>query len=165
MNATPVAEPATAQGRLGEWTANLVRLGRQSFVIAVSEPTRIGLVIEAAPYRTLTERFLGDLSLLLFDLGVAGDLIEDELLRMRPVEVATSNSKSVLGTINEFALHIEWAFRDGSAVTARGMTRHLSKMIVCKPANVGFPANRVREAFGLPLLQHVFSKHLTDPVL
>ena len=41
MKARPVANPAQATNKLGEWTANLIRVGRIQLVLAVSEPTRL----------------------------------------------------------------------------------------------------------------------------
>ena len=57
MKAKPEADPAPASNRLGEWTANLVRMSRIQLVEAVSEPTRLGVVIDAAPYPSIPERF------------------------------------------------------------------------------------------------------------
>jgi len=56
MRAPPVANRAPATNKLGEWTANLVRVSRIQLVIAVSEPTRFGVVIDAAPYAAIPFR-------------------------------------------------------------------------------------------------------------
>ncbi len=46
------------------------------------------------------------------------------------------------------------ALRYGDAHSAAALTRGLARTVILRPKNVGFPADRVREAFGLaPLNQ------------
>lgn len=54
MKEAPETDPAPADNRLGEWTATLVRVGRIQLVLAVSEPIRFAVAIDAAPYTCWT---------------------------------------------------------------------------------------------------------------
>ncbi len=150
MKARPVAEPAPATNRLGEWTANLVRVERIQRVLAVSEPTRFAVVLDAAPYATVPERFSQALFKALLHLDIPADMAATEAEAVRPMELAKTSSKSVLGTLNQFALDIESAMWQDRAHSAGELTRLLADVVVIQPKHIGFPADRVREAFGLP---------------
>lgn len=152
MKATAVANPAPASNRLGDWTANLVRVSRIQLVLAVSEPTRLGVVIDAAPYAQMPERFALALFDVLLHLDIPADMAAAEAYSLRHMELAASNSRSVLGTLNQFAFQIENDLGHGQASSARELTRQLSDIVVISPKHIGFPADRVREAFGLPLI-------------
>jgi hypothetical protein len=150
MKARPVADPAPASNKLGEWTATLVRVSRIQLVLAVSEPTRFAVAIDAAPYATIAERFSQALFKALLDLGITADMAATEAEAIKPIQLAKSNSRSVLGTLNQFAWQAECAIYSRDACSAVGLTRDLARMIVLKPKGIDFPADRVREAFGLP---------------
>lgn len=149
MKARPVVAPAPAKNRLGEWTANLIRVSRVQLVLAVSEPTRMGLVIDAAPYALIPERFGQALFKALLYLDIPADMAAEEAESMRGMELAVSSSRSVLGTLTQYAYQIESDLWHGKACSAHDLTCHLAEMVVIKPKDVGFPADRVREAFGL----------------
>lgn len=102
MKARPVPEPAQPTGCLGEWTANLIRVSRIQLVLAVSEPTRLGMVIDAAPYALIPERFSQALFKALLYLDIPPELAAEEAETMRDMELAASNSRSVLVTLNQF---------------------------------------------------------------
>ena len=150
MKQVPETDLAPASNRLGEWTATLVRIGRIQLVLAVSEPTRFAVAIDAAPYATAPQRFAGALLTALLDLGIPSELALAEIDAMLPLRVAASNSRSVLGSLNQFAWQADCAIYSGEVVSAREVTRDLARIIVLKPKGIDFPADRVWEAFGLP---------------
>lgn len=150
MKATPVGEPQPARNRLGDWTANLVRVSRIQLVIAVSEPTRLGVVMDAAPYAAVPERFQHALFHALLHIGIPAELAAEEA--SASLELAASNSRSVLGTLNQFAEQVACDLYYGQACSAMQLTQRLSETVVLKPKHINFPADRVREVFGLPLL-------------
>jgi hypothetical protein len=65
---------------------------RIQLVLAVSEPTRFGVVIDSAPYKTIPERSPYALFHSLLGLDIPPDLAAEEVRAMLPMEVATSNS-------------------------------------------------------------------------
>lgn len=154
MKATPAPHPQPAGGRLGEWTANLIRISRMQLVVATSEPTRFGVVIDAAPYATLLKRFEHALFQALLHIEVPRDMAAAEVQACNPLEVSASNSRSVLGTLNWYAADIETAVRYRKASSAEALTRRLAKAVMFQPKHIGFPVDRVRELFDLPPLDH-----------
>lgn len=151
MRAKPIASPMPPRNRLGDWTANLIRVGRIQLVLAVSEPTRFGVVIDAAPYATIPFRLTQRIFKALLFIDVPADLAATEAEAMTPLQIATTNSKSVLGTINQFAFEVECDLHYGQANSAAGLTQRLSDTIVASPKGIGHPGDRVRERFGLLL--------------
>lgn len=150
MKVAPTTDPAPARNRLGEWTANLVRVSRIQLVVAVNDATRFGVVVDAAPYAHIPFRLTERIFKALLSIGVPADRAAEEAEAMRPIEFAASNSKSVLGTLNQYALDIDSGLRHGQAHSAAELTARLADNVVLKPSHIGFPADRVREAFGLP---------------
>lgn len=152
MKAAPAAQPAPTRNRLGEWTANLIRFSRIQLVVAVNDATRFGVVIDAAPYAQIPLRLTERIFKALLSIGIPADLAAEEAEAMRPLEFAASNSKSVLGTLNQYAVDVDCGLSYGCGHSATELSARLADNIVLKPAHIGFPADRVREAFGLPPL-------------
>ncbi|GAP65097.1 hypothetical protein MBSD_n0386 [Mizugakiibacter sediminis] len=152
MKARPEPRPRPAGNRLGEWTANLIRVSRIQLVIAVNEPTRLGVVLDAAPYAAIPERFGHALFQALIEIGIHPDAAAEEVEAMWPMEIAASSSRSVLGTLNQYAVEVDCDLRYRKANSAAGLTRRLAETIVLSPKDIVFPADRAREAFGLPPL-------------
>jgi hypothetical protein len=153
MKARLVANPAPATNKLGEWTANLIRIGRVQLALAVSEPTRLGIVIDAAPYATIPFRLQHSIFKTLLWIGVPGDLAASDAEAMAPIEIAATNSRSVLGTLNQFTFQIEGDIEYADARSAVELTQRLADTIVLKPKEIGHPADRVRAVFGLPPIE------------
>lgn len=72
MKVAPSAPPTSGANRLGDWSLNLLHL-RPKLVVAVSEHDRLGLVLEAAPYATLPQRFPVAVLAQLLAIGVSPD--------------------------------------------------------------------------------------------
>jgi len=115
----------------------------------VSEPTRFAVVIKAVPYVTVPPRFCHALSAALLDLGVDPTQAAAEVAAMQPLQLASSNSKSMLSAINHFTHDVRWDLSHGNASSAAELTRRLGGRFVSSPAYVEFPGDRVREVFGL----------------
>lgn len=71
------------RSRLGPWTATLIRVSRLQLVVVMSEPTRLAVVLDAAPYRDVPRRFVLALAAALDALEVPEPLIVNELSCLR----------------------------------------------------------------------------------
>ena len=145
-----VANPPPPTNRLGEWTANLVRYGRKTYVLAVNERTRLGLVVDAAPYTTMPIRFSERLFKSLLALGLEHDQAAAEAECSRPTAFAKTNSSSVLATLTRYYFDLEALVYHDGPQSAAVLSERLLDQIVIDPKHIGRPADRVREAFGLP---------------
>lgn len=78
-----------------------------------------------------------------------------EAVATEPSAIAASNSRSVLATINQYSLSVDARlYAPGPAASYEELNALLANEIVLKPEHIRVPADRVREAFGLPLLRH-----------
>ncbi|MES1936769.1 DUF6933 domain-containing protein [Salinisphaera hydrothermalis] len=135
------------ENRLGDWTANVVRHGRKPFVIAVAEHSRLALLLPAAPYATLLERFLEGLPYLLRYLYVPETQIEAEMAAMTPLHVARTNSRSVLASINQYNFMIS-CYLEGESWTTVDLMKRMAEEI-SKPNDYQPVGDAVRARFGL----------------
>jgi hypothetical protein len=139
-------------------------VGRIQLVLALSEPTRFAVAIDAAPYAMAPQRFAVALLAALLDLEIPAELAVAEIEAMLPLQVAASNSRSVLGSLNQYAWQADCAIFSREAISALEVTRDLAHMIVLKPKGIDFPADRVREAFGLrPIDRRVHWDQIPPP--
>lgn len=150
LKARPIPVPAAPGNRLGEWTANLIRIGRIQLVLAVNERTRLGVAIDAAPYKDVPQRLAFAIRRSLMELGIPEAEAGDEVMSMQPLEICASNSRSVLSTITRYAWDVEVWLHYGDVNSSHTISRRLLDEIVVEPRHIGCPADRVREAFGLP---------------
>ena len=106
MKVTPSALPAPGANRLGDWSLNLLHT-RPKLVVAISEHDRLGLVLEAAPYTTLPQRFLDAVLAQLLAIGVPPDAARRECDAMQPlVFTATTpypNRLSLQANLKDYA--------------------------------------------------------------
>ena len=94
---------ADSDTALGDWYVNRVFVGRQPLLLLVSELSLLAVVVPARDARTLPLRLRELVGARLERLGVRRKVLASELLAMGEVVVAKTNSRSVLGTMNDFA--------------------------------------------------------------
>ena len=108
----PVVNPST---KLGNWFAKPL-FWRPQYALFVSESTFLPVFAPLAPAFRLAMRFPDDLAETLRAHGVSEAFIADELAAMDDVAVSKTDSRQVVGVLNEFAfvanrmreLHPEW---------------------------------------------------------
>ena len=93
--------------RLGDWYAKDITLGRRRLVLCVNELSRLAVVLDAAPYASIPERLPAAVGALLEGIVPSREAIERELAAMQMISIAKTNSRSVLGSLNEY----EWMLR------------------------------------------------------
>src|ERR1039458_1858747 len=86
MKIKPSVPAAPGANRLGDWSLNLLHT-RPKQVVAVSEHDRLGLILEAAPYATLPQRFLDAVFMQLLAIGVPTDVARRECDAMQPLTI------------------------------------------------------------------------------
>jgi len=93
-----VSEPTTA---LGNWYGTVL-FWRPQVALLVNEPTLYPVLVPLAPAATLMERFPGALGQALRAHGVPEDFIECETAEMSEGRYAKTESRRLLGIMNEF---------------------------------------------------------------
>jgi hypothetical protein len=105
----PVAERSTTI--LGDWYADLLYMRPQQLVLLVNAETRLPLLVEARDSKTLFPRASNALAAVLGRMGIPQTRIQQETAQMTPAQVASTASRSVLGTMNDFRLDLETTMR------------------------------------------------------
>jgi len=119
MKVAPSMPPAPGANRLGDWSLNLLHT-RPKLVVAISEHDRLGLVLEAAPYATLPQRFVDAVIVQLLAIGVPPDAARRERDAMQPLSITATmpyaNRLSLQANLKDYAwiAEIFWAERQAS---------------------------------------------------
>jgi len=140
----PSAELSPSTTKLGDWYANLLNVGRQRWVLCVSERTLLPALLPARK-----ECFPGGLANavgeLLTALCVSSEVAHDEVREMQAIAVDRTRSRQVLGVMNDFSLSAELALRDGRPPLEVAL--QVAKTPV-KPLGYDCPRQLVSELFG-----------------
>ena len=145
MKATPSAPPAPGTNRLGDWTLNLLHT-RPKMVVAISEHDRLGLVLEAAPYATLTHRFAEAVFVQLLAIGVSPDEARRERDAMQPLIVTATtgyaNRLSLQANLKDYAWQADvWQTERKESIAATNA--RLADNIVSINGKLDFPKDHV----------------------
>jgi hypothetical protein len=91
---------------LGDWYANAL-LWRPQVVLLVNERTLLPVFLPLAPAATLADRIPEAIASVLRRHGVSESFLATEREAMDEIRFAPTNNRSVLGVMNEYALHGE----------------------------------------------------------
>ena len=107
LNATPDPAPAQPDTVLGNWYANLLRVGRIQVVLAVSERSLLPVVVPARDGRAVVQRISAALEPMLTAIGVPSDDVAAERQAMQHWALGKTASRSVLGSLNDLAFQLQ----------------------------------------------------------
>jgi hypothetical protein len=96
----PSAESTT---RLGDWYGTLIRFGRRHVLLFMSERSRLPVLLPARDADRLALAFPKAVSETLVGFGVPTAAVEQERSSMSPITIGPTRSRSLLGSLNEFA--------------------------------------------------------------
>lgn len=85
-------EPPKSSSKLGDWTANLLIVGRQQLVMALSNITLLPVLLPAAPFKTLPSRLPMAVEQMLHAFRIDPPKIDAEVAMMKDCIVAPTNS-------------------------------------------------------------------------
>ena len=140
----PEPEPTTV---LGNWYANRLNVGKHRLVLCTSERTLLSVVVPAKDLPNLPGRLAESLAVLLRSLDVSARVIAKEVREMSWVRFDRTLSRSVLGSMNDMALHADAYFRrPGDVLYLDDLDRYLSRNI-CGALNYKLPAEATMELF------------------
>lgn len=108
----PLADPPQSTTALGDWYAQPLAVGHQRYVLLVSERSRLPILMPARNVKHLAARFPAALSHVLEGLGVPAAVISQERAEASEIVVAKTDSRSLLGTLNDFSHMLKWQLRD-----------------------------------------------------
>ncbi|QPF74098.1 hypothetical protein G8A07_15050 [Roseateles sp. DAIF2] len=107
LNAKPDPEPSSPDTVLGDWYANLIRVGRIQVVLAVSERSLLPLVVPARDGRALVQRLSETVEPMLTAIGIPGNDATAERNAMQHWAVGKTANRRVLGSLNDLAFQLQ----------------------------------------------------------
>ena len=111
---SPVTQPTTTL--LGDWYARPVSIGHQRLILLISEHSRLPVIMPGRDARHLACNFPVALARVLLELGIGGAAIEREVAATREAVIAKTESRSLLGTLNDFTHMLQWQLSDGPGI-------------------------------------------------
>ena len=142
-------EPPPPENVLGDWFANILYTRQGHYILLVSERSLLPVLTTARDLDNLVPRFMRQLDEVLSALGVRRELIDRELSRMEPLYFGRTNSRSVLGTMNDFVQIFKYMLPDGQDLTLLDWSLHLAKA-PCGPIEMERPYRLTRRLLENP---------------
>ena len=106
MKVEPGAPSVPGNNALGDWSLNLLHT-RPKLVVAMNEHDRFALVLPAAPFATLPQRFVDALFAQLLMLGISPDVARNECEAMQPLTITATtlypNRLSLQANLKDYA--------------------------------------------------------------
>jgi len=137
---------------LGNWYANLIHVGHVQMVMATSERSLLTVLLPATELRkSLLPNLYEAVRLLLQELGVDPLRAAAEVEAMREVRIGRTESRSVLGSMNDLSRMLDWEVRDGLSPMEIMLRLAETPMtgVVLKDGSHGFPDDATRILLGV----------------
>jgi hypothetical protein len=142
----PAQPPAPGANLLGDWALNLLHT-RPKLVVAVSEHDRLGLVLEAAPYATLPQRFVEAVFVQLLAIGVPPDAARRERDAMQLLTITATtpypNRLSLQANLKDYAWIAEIFLEERQSSLAE-INARLADNLVTINGKLDYPKDWVR---------------------
>jgi hypothetical protein len=136
---------------LGDWYAVDLVLDRKQYILCVSEKARLPVILHAAPYVSFPERLAPALGEVLLGIKIPFVKIQAELNFTSEVDLAKTESRSVLGSMNECRHALQYLvddrrFKHDTLKTSLWLADHISLILPDRT-----PSDTVLKLFGEPL--------------
>jgi len=99
---------ATSDTALGDWYANRIVVSRQPLLLLASSASLLAVLLPARDVRNLPAALPSLVEARLKRLGIEDSVINAEIRAMRPVKIAATVDRSVLGIMVDFAKSIPY---------------------------------------------------------
>jgi len=123
---------------LGDWFGHPVSTRHMRVILLVNEKSRLAVLVAARQLDRFEQRFRDAVADLLLDLGVPAEAVAREIEAMHDLVYARTNSRSVLGTMNDYALALHLGLEQELEKTLHEQALHLSET-PCGPLGYASP--------------------------
>lgn len=138
---------------LGDWHANLIYIDRKKCILFVNDKTLFNFIAPDVPRAQIKELgglFKHYLQCVLAEEGFTEQIIQSILSEYVEIGYAKTNSKKVLGSMNDLAFHYAHSIIQEGGVhsyTLPSIIKQLNRMPM-KTINYCFPINLLRNLYG-----------------
>lgn len=108
----PISTCAFSTTRLGDWYAQPLAVGDRRYVLLASQHSRLPVLMPGRDLKHLAHNFPEALFPVLQALDLPRAAIVAEIAETRTVVITTTNSRSLLGTLNDFSFLLKAYLRD-----------------------------------------------------
>ena len=140
--------PNASTTLLGDWYGNVIRMGRRHALLFISEHSRLPVLIPVRQANRLAMVFPDAVCQALAVMGVPQSAIDEERSRMSDVAFGRTNSRTLLGTLNDFSFMARAHFITVSQVTLEEIARGLARTPIL-PLKGARPIDLTRALFDL----------------
>jgi Uma2 family endonuclease len=145
----PADPAATSSTRLGDWYVALVRVGPRQYLLAISERTRLPVLVPARDARGMADTLAGAAGRVLLGIGVPEAEVEIESAAMAVAVFAPTRNRSLLGTINDFTFAIQDRLHREPDTSLDELAIWLADTPIHTRFHDGAPIDVTRQVFGL----------------
>jgi len=138
--------PSAADTVLGDWYVTRLNVGQNRFLLCVAEKSLLMILVEAKGLPTFPKRLELGMAKMLQILEIPERAIEQERFAMRNFRFLPTNSRSILGSMNDFRYHVDFHWRkSGSLIDCQYRIAEMP----CSPLGWANPGEATRKLFGL----------------
>ena len=146
----PEENPEPPTGALGDWYANLIPTAAGDLIMIVNERTLLTVAVPVWESVNLVTMFRARVMNLFAMIGVSVEKASEELKELEPIQYGRTASRSILGSMNDFALNLQWMAEEPAADGTLSLSNaelFLSGM-PCGPLGYRRPADVAKELLG-----------------
>jgi hypothetical protein len=140
--------PEESTTLLGDWYGNLIRMGRRPALLFISAHSRLPVLIPVRHANRLSAVFPDAVCATLAGLGIPQLAIDQERVHMSNVGFGRTNSRTLLGTLNDFSFMARAHFVTDRQATLEDIARDLAQTPVL-PLKGARPIDLTRALFDL----------------
>jgi len=140
--------PDASTTLLGDWYGNVIRMGRRHSLLFISEHSRLPVLIPVRQANRLAVVFPDAVCAALAAVGVPQSAIDQERVRMSDVAFGRTNSRTLLGTLNDFSFMARAHFIAARQTDLEEIARGLARTPIL-PLKGARPIDLTRALFGL----------------
>jgi hypothetical protein len=138
----PDLSPAQTTTQLGDWYANLLHHRRQQLILCVSEKSLLHVLLPAKGTESARVRLVAGVGGMLRAIGIPESVVQAEISAMAEAALSITASRSVLGSMTDFALMLETYLSHGDTLIAAALRLAEAP---CSPIAMASPKDATRE--------------------
>lgn len=132
---------------LGNWHASLIRLAKSPIVLCVNDRSLLAILVPGRNFPHFGSAFQDRLAARLGRMGLDPDTISAERAAMEIVQIQPSNSRSVLGSMNDFVRHLKWSAQNHFDFSEADALEDMLSETPMGALKYGFPVEVAAAAF------------------
>ena len=148
---------------LGTWHANLIYVARSPLVLCVNDRSLLSVIVPGRQFPNILSAITARIGERLRRMGLSEELLLQEQAAMKGVEVRPTNSKSVLGSMNDFVHALQWRGRDWGGTEALDELEDILSATPMGALNYQYPIEVAYQVFGI-IEQKCWDRGNTDHI-